>query len=300
MTIAMILCAGLGTRLRPITDELPKPLVWVGDRPLLAHIAERLARGGVRRAVLNTHHLADRFDARILGALPLDASIVHEPKILGTAGGVAGAAAALGPGDVLVWNGDILAEVDVAALGAAHVKAAGAGALATLAVAWRHPTEARVGEGTAGIGADGSVVRLRGERFGEEVRGADFVGVQIVGERARARLPAEGCLVGDVYLPAMREGARVASFAIDGGFSDLGTATTYLEENLRWIAAHGSFVGRDVHVEPAVSVATSVLGDGVTVRGRGEVRDVVAWPGATFEAPLARAIVLGSGTIVRV
>ncbi len=301
MTTAMILCAGLGTRLRPLTDALPKPLVWLGDRPLLAHILDRLALADVDRVVLNTHHLAERFEARLFAELPFEVTIVHEPRILGTAGGVAAAALALGPGDVLVWNGDILATFDVGSLQRAHARAKAAGAIATLAVSFRHPIEARVGEGTVGLGEDGSVVRLRGETFGREVRGADFVGVQILGEAARARLPGEGCLVGDVVLPALRAGERVAARGVVARFCDLGTIEVYLEENLRWIADHGgSWVGKDVHVEPAVSVTTSVLGDGVTVRGRGEIRDVVAWPGATFEAPLERAVVLPSGAVVRV
>ena len=300
MTTAMILCAGLGTRLRPITDELPKPLVWFGDKPLLFHIIDRLVPAGVDRVVLNTHHLAERFEPRLLRELPVAVTLVHEPKILGTAGGVAAARDVLDPGDVLVWNGDILATFSVTALEGAHARAKAKGAIATLAVAFVDPTEERVGEGTVGLGEDGSVVRLRGETFGREVRGADFVGVQILGELARARLPSEGCLVGDVYLPALRAGERVAASSVVSSFCDLGTPQAYFEENMHWLAAFGSWRGEDVHVDPDVSLASVILGDGVTVRGQGELREVVVWPGATVEAPLARAVVLGSGTIVRV
>ncbi len=154
MTRAMILAAGLGTRLRPLTDELPKPLVWVGDRPMVAHVAEQLAAGGIREAVLNAHHRAGDFSGGALAGLPIAIEIVHEAQILGTAGGVANASRALGEGDVVVWNGDILMELDVRALLAAH---AGAGEGATLAVSPRG-----VGEGTVGVDARGRVVRLRG------------------------------------------------------------------------------------------------------------------------------------------
>src|SRR5277367_6976775 len=105
----MILAAGRGTRLRPLTDELPKPLLPVGDRPAMAHVAARLAAAGIREAVLNTHHLAAEFTPERLAALPLALRVIHEPEILGTAGGLANAAALLGDGDVVVWNGDILA-----------------------------------------------------------------------------------------------------------------------------------------------------------------------------------------------
>src|SRR5262245_51290867 len=103
MTAAMILGAGLGKRLRPLTDELPKPLVPVGDRPIVAHVLERLRAGGIERAVLNTHHLPERFES-VLGALPLPLDLVHEPELYGTAGGVANAAPLLGPGTIVVWN----------------------------------------------------------------------------------------------------------------------------------------------------------------------------------------------------
>src|SRR5688572_24464404 len=94
---AMVLCAGLGTRLRPLTDELPKPLVPVGDRSLLAHIARVLAGAGFERLVINTHHLPELFPAAIR-ELSIEAHLIHEPVILGTAGGVAGARRFLGRG----------------------------------------------------------------------------------------------------------------------------------------------------------------------------------------------------------
>jgi mannose-1-phosphate guanylyltransferase len=298
MTNAMILCAGLGTRLRPLTDELPKPLVWLGDAPLVAHVVERLAQGGVRRVVINTHHLASAFHDGRLAGLPLEVGFVHEPRILGTAGGLAGAAAVVGEGDVLVWNGDILADVDVGGLLEAHRLS---GALATLAVAPRHPDEARVSEGTVGLGADGAVVRLRGERFGVEVRGADFLGVHVVGARLRVDLPAEGCLVGDVYLPALRAGGKLASFAVPGGFRDLGTVDAYLDENRRWLRLthRSAYVGEGATVDTEVEVVGSVVGARASVRGRGVLRDVVVWPGAVACAPLEGAVVMTDGRIVR-
>jgi len=301
MTTAMILCAGLGTRLRPLTDELPKPLVWLGDRPLLAHIAALLAGGGVRRAVLNTHHLAHRFVARLLASLPLEATAVHEEKIAGTAGGIAGAASALGEGDVLVWNGDILTPLNAAALLETHEREAQAGAIATLVVTPRQGDEARPGQGTVGVDKSGAVVRLRGQVFGEEARGADFIGIYVVGAALRARLPREGCMVGDVYIPAMREGRRIATFETNGPFRDLGTIAEYLVENKRWLTNQGkrAWIGSDAVVDANVVVEDSIIGSGATVRGEGVLRGVVVWPGASVTAPLEDAVVLGDGRIAR-
>src|SRR5262249_51640292 len=154
------------------------------------------------RAVVNTHHRAAAFEPFLSGlGLPVD--IVYEPEILGTAGGVANAKDALGDGDVLVYNGDILLEASsrgalLADLLARHAVASAEGALATWAVAPK-----AVGQGTVGMDAQGRIVRLRGRLFGDEARGGDFLGVMTMSAAMRSRLPARGCLVADAALPAL-------------------------------------------------------------------------------------------------
>jgi mannose-1-phosphate guanylyltransferase len=282
---AQILAAGLGTRLRPLTDELPKPLVPVGDRPVLAHIAARLAAASVREVVLNTHHLAGAFTPGILASLPVDLHVVHEPEILGTGGALANAAALLGEGDVLVWNGDILAGVDAGALAAAHRSA---GAAATLVVAPR-----ALGEGTVGITAGGTVARLRGERFGEEVASGDFLGIHVVGAEIRRMLPRRGCVIDAGYRPALRRGMLVATFSFAGPWDDIGTVAAYLAANARWLAERGgeSFVHPSARVAPGVEMKDSIVGAGAVVSGTGVVEGSVLWPGCQAEAPLVRAVV---------
>src|SRR5687767_4016794 len=87
---ALVLAAGLGTRLRPLTDRLPKPAVPVANRPLVSFALEHLGRAGVTRAVLNAHHLADALPPVVAKAAPswLAARVVREPELLGTGGGV--------------------------------------------------------------------------------------------------------------------------------------------------------------------------------------------------------------------
>jgi mannose-1-phosphate guanylyltransferase len=290
----MILAAGLGTRLRPLTDELPKPLVPIGDRPVLAHIAARLAAAGIRQAVLNTHHLATAFSRDQLAALPLRIEVIHEPRILGTAGGVAHAAPYLGDGDAIVWNGDILADLDVQALLEAHRRGS---SLATLAI-----TPRPAGEGTVGLDARGGVVRLRGERFGQEASGGDFLGIQAVSAALVRRLPAVGCLVGDGYLPALRQGARIGAAPFLGAWGDIGTLAAYLGENLRWLqeAERPFHCGGSARVEPGIALVDSVVGEGATVTGSGALRRAVIWPFARAVAPLEGVVVTTSGAVVRV
>jgi len=289
----MVLCAGLGTRLRPLTLELPKPLLPVGDRSLVHHIADRLAAAGMTGLVLNTHYRPEAFARAELETLPLPAVLLHEPEILGTAGGVANAKAALGPGSVLVWNGDILADLDLGELLRAHGES---GADATLAACPRPGNT-----GTIGLDDRGRIVRLRAERYGTEASSADFVGVQVISPALLRRLPARGCLVGDLYQPAIRAGAVVCALPLVSAWSDIGTAASYLEANLSWLRAAklGSYVAPGASVAAEIELREAVLGAGASISGQGLVRRVVLWPGARAQAPLESAIVTTAGITLK-
>ncbi|HET9931888.1 MAG TPA: NTP transferase domain-containing protein [Polyangiaceae bacterium] len=288
----MVLCAGFGTRLRPLTDELPKPLLPYGDRSLLEHAVRSFQAAGFAEVVANVHHLAERFEAALTG-FGGSVALVHEPVLRGTAGGIAGARRALGPSPVLCTIGDVVLERIPTEL----VDAAGFGGL-VLAVAPRV-----AGSGTVGIGAHGEVVRLRGERFGQEVSGGDYIGLCALGDRALTELPEMGCLVGDYALPVLREGGEVRTFAYRGAYvlpgDDLGS---YFASQLAWLAERGlaSFVADEAKVSRGVLVDETLIGARATVTGTGVLRRVVALPGATLEAPLESAIVAPSGRIIRI
>jgi mannose-1-phosphate guanylyltransferase len=279
MIPAMVLAAGLGTRLRPLTEHRAKPLVPIGDRPALDHVVEPLRAAGLGPIVINAHHLAGEIAA--YGAAR-GLAVSEERELLGTAGGVAAAAALLGPGDVLVWNGDILARIEVARLLQAR------GGEATLVVLPR-PS----GEGNVGVDAGGRVVRLRRETVAPgEVRGGDFLGVHVVGAALRATLPARGCLVGDVYLPAMRAGARLTIFDTREPFVDVGTLGAYFEANWAWLRERGasSFVDGSARVSERVTLASTIAGARSVITGEGRVERCVVWPDATLEAPASDVI----------
>lgn len=281
----MILAAGLGTRLRPLTDELPKPLVPVGDRSVLAHAAAALARAGIRRVVINTHHLASAFDRDVLAhELDMEVALSFEAKVRGTAGGVEGASDLLPEGELLVHNGDIVSDVDPTVLVAAHRAHA---PLATLAVLGGQAP----GQGRVGLDAHGFIVRLRDARIGEEVEGADFTGAQLLSAEARALLPEHGCLVGDVYIPALLRGARLCAARAASWFSDVGTVGDYLAANRAWLAGRTYHAAPDAEVAPRVALLDTVVGGGAKVQGAGELCGCVVWPGATATAPLADAVI---------
>jgi mannose-1-phosphate guanylyltransferase len=283
---AMVLCAGLGTRLRPLTDELPKPLVPVGNRSILSHALSALGRAGLRRAVINTHHLPQAF-ASALASFELEVDVVHESEIRGTAGGVAGARALLGRAPVILWNGDILAEPPLDALLAWREDGL------CLAVATRP-----AGTGSVGISADGSLARLRGERFGDEACGGDYVGVAALGARCLATLPDHGCLIGDWALPELRRGGRIATVAHSGGWTDAGDIAAYVAANLGWLGPRATWIGERATIDPRVSLCQSLVGDDARVAGHGKLERVIVWPGARVCAPLSDAVVTTSGRVV--
>jgi mannose-1-phosphate guanylyltransferase len=292
MTAAMVLCAGYGTRLRPLTDELAKPLMPVGDRPVLGHVIEMLAGAGVERVVVNTHHRAPDFD-RDVEVLSPNVQVVHESRILGTAGGLSNAANALGAGDVVVWNGDIIAaDLDLTAV-IKNRPLSGAEALWVVA-------PLPLGAGTVGLNVEGDIVRLRGERFGREVSGADFLGIQVMSAELRAKLPQEGCLVTDVALPLLRRAGRIATFSFRGDWDDVGTPEALLRANFRWLDRRGlaAWCAADARLDGEVRLERSLVGAGSAIRGAGIVRESVVFPGAELRAPNERAIAARRATLV--
>jgi mannose-1-phosphate guanylyltransferase len=284
MHAAMVLCAGLGTRLRPLTDWLAKPLVPVGDAPAVSHIVARLRTAGLERLVVNVHHRPA--DLRSWAAAE-GVAMSEETELLGTAGGVERAALLLGDGDVLVWNGDILSDLDPAALLRAHEAASAA---ATLAVVLRN-----AGEGNVGLGEGGRVVRLRQEAFGDEVAGADFVGVHVLGAVLRTKLPERGCLVGDVYIPALRDGAYLAAHVVTTTFIDIGSVAQYAAANRVWLASRcaSSWTSPDAMV--SANVEGSIIGAGAIVEA--DVIRCIVWPGTHVRDRIEDAIVTPNGTV---
>jgi len=288
---AFVLAAGYGTRLRPLTDEIPKPLLPVGDAPLLATTLRALHEGGAAELWVNVHHKHDQI-IQVIDSLPFKVQVSHELEILGTAGALAAVRGRIEPPVVLV-NGDIVTTLPVEGL------LEGRGPALTLAVTGRARGGGDAGSGTVGLGEDGQVVRLRGERFGQEVSGADYMGVACLEAECLDTLPAVGCLIGDWALPWLRQGGRVPTVVSPAPFRDLGDPQSYLEVNLAWLG-NQSHVGPDVAVAPGVVLERSLIGAGARLVGEGLVKESLVLPGALGRAPLHRSIVLPSGLVLSV
>ncbi|MGA0123274.1 MAG: sugar phosphate nucleotidyltransferase [Gaiellales bacterium] len=266
----MIMAAGLGTRLRPLTDHLPKPIAPVGNRPCVAHLLERIARSGCSGAVMNLHHRPEAI-TEVIGdgsrfGVPLEYS--HEPELLGTAGGTRRCLPFLLEDDdqFLVTSGDGLHGIDLAALAAAH---RASGALATITVK-------RVPDVTGfGVVVTGDAGRITAFQEKPDPRDAlsDLVNVGVYcfsGEIAD-EIPASGaCDVGAEIRPRLvAAGADVRAWATDAYWSDIGSLEELVNANLAVAAglvdveAAGELVmGADAGVggvHPGASVSGPVL-----------------------------------------
>jgi mannose-1-phosphate guanylyltransferase len=225
---AMILCAGLGTRLRPFTERWPKPALPLLGQPLFRYHLAVLRAAGVTAVGINTHHLprvmeeTARAECERVG-LPLH--VVHEPVIQGTGGGIRGLRDFLSDGDFLVFNGDILFPVDLRPVVTAH-REFGAVATMVLLPMPEHETYASVD-----LDAGGQVRRIAGRGpGGEGLVPWHFTGVHVLSPRVFDFMRPEGPedINRDVYVRMMEAGLRVQGAPVRAYWSDLGTPARYL------------------------------------------------------------------------
>jgi NDP-sugar pyrophosphorylase family protein len=235
MTRAMLLSAGLGTRLGALSDERPKPMLPVCNLPILRYGIALLVGHGIRDIVINLHHKAEVIEHELGDGTALGARIqyVRETAILGTGGGLKNAAALLDPDGTdepfVSLNGKLIFDVDLHALLAAYARAPGALGMMVVrrvpdALAW----------GAVDVDTSGPVPRVRdilGQ--GEHM----FCGVHVTRPSVVRRLPeGEACMIRQGYLPWLRAGETVAAFeataATAGYFAEHSTPRSYLQSNL--------------------------------------------------------------------
>jgi mannose-1-phosphate guanylyltransferase len=290
-----IMAAGLGTRLKPFTDERPKPLFPAGRRTFLDRNALLLKSMGIARLAVNVHHLGDMITAHIeeRDGWGLDVVVSEEPRILGTGGGARRAAELLGPAPLVIAAGDIAATLDPDALLAAHRSS---GAPVTIALALRGDV-ARYG----GVRIDDSnsvldMAGILGREGGRPLVNASY---HVIEEELLPRLPGPGgCLVRDFYLPLLREEVRVNAHVHEGFWGEGGTPGTLLDLNrelLELESAGGrgdndigalsveapSAVGEDVETGAGVRIGPhAVIGDGCRLGDGCSIRRSILLPGA--------------------
>lgn len=245
----MILAAGRGTRLRPLTDSVPKVLVPVLGVPMLERLRAFLARAGAGALAMNTHHLAEAVRAHLAGpaagngAPPL--RLYHEATLLGTGGALVAAADFWGDAPLLVWNGDILAEVEPARLVAAH---AASGALATVVLQARESDSRLLADATGRVcGIDSARRGVRRVLRAPQgpLQALAFHGISLLSPRLRAALPPGGAFdLVDALLDAIAAGADVRAFDAGAGLFGTTGSPTQLARLEADLQAHPDVLAR--------------------------------------------------------
>jgi NDP-sugar pyrophosphorylase family protein len=269
----LVLTAGLGTRLRPLSTLRAKPALPVAGTPLVVRILRWIAASGARDVLLNLHHRPETVTAVVGDGsdLGLRVRFSWEQPLLGSGGGPRRAFELVEGDDLLLVNGDTLTDVDLAAIWTAH---RASGALVTMALV-PNPHPERYGGVTTSD--DGAVTGFT--RRGSGVPGAHFVGVQCVRREAfaaaRDGVPCES--VSGLYPALMRERpGSVRAWTSGASFDDIGTPATYLATCLALASAEGgSTIEAGATVEPGAHVERSVLWPGATVRAGASVVDCV-------------------------
>ncbi len=222
---AFILEAGLGTRLRPLTERLPKPLLPVAGRPIITYAMEHLKGIGVRRFIINTHHLADRyahfFPEGRWGDIPL--VFRHEPILLDTAGGLKNIEDLIAKDDrILVYNGDIVTDLPLAPLLEQHARR---NTEVTLALRSQGPLR------NVCIDSEGFICDIRDLLNQPGVKRCLFAGIYVV-ETSFLRRLTPGKIESIVFplVEAIRENPKTVGGAVidEGRWYDLGTTEEYI------------------------------------------------------------------------
>ena len=302
---AMVLSAGLGTRLRPLTLERAKPAIPVLGKPLIIRLIEKLMEWGCRDFRLNLHHLPRSIE-KIFEVSPWDGlpvSFSHEKSILGTAGGLKANESFFDQGTFLMVNGDILFDFPLAEALAFHRQRQ---ALATLILVRQEPpfrySPVRIDESNRLVDfkGSGSNGRPRPETY-------VFTGVHILDPAVFGYIPSHGFyeINDQVYPTAMREGERVLGFPVAGYWSDLGDPARYLEAQralfLRHTSSHTIHVAPDASADPSSRIGPFVtVGAGCVIEAGCVAENAVLWENVRVKSgSIVRNCVVGSGLIIQ-
>ena len=311
---ALVLAAGLGTRLRPLTDSFPKPLLPVAGLPILGHTLAQLAAAGCEAAAINLHFQGEEIRRRFgdeLAGMPLSYS--EEPVLLGTLGALFPLRDFFaGVDTILLVNGDSLCRWPLRRLLRQHLQNRDEGVVATLVLA-SGADPAWFGGGV-GIDRQGRILsfwpgdRLPGSPGSSEVaRRLVFAGTHALDPVLLARVgPGPADIVRDLYVPLLAEGARISSLVTDGSWHDLGTPRRFLDATLDWARAgwperlwRRSWISPEAAVASGARIRRSAIESGVKVGEKARVEGSVLLPGARVGAgSYLRDVILGAGAAV--
>ena len=266
---AMILAAGYGTRLRPLTNKKPKALMPVVNRPIIARNIEFLKRFGVSEILVNAHHHAQQISDYLAGGRPfgLRVDVRFEPEILGTGGGIKNAEDFWDQGPFVVINSDILTDIDLGPVYEQHRKSK---AIATLVLHDCEPFN------QIQIDGRGAVIDIARARSDERLA---FTGIHIIEPRLLAHIPSNGFSdIIDCYQDLIRSGEFIGAFHAKGHYwHDIGTVSRYVEVNREFLG-QSTVTGQGCQVDSTVRLEEwAVVGPESRLDEGAEIKRSILW-----------------------
>jgi mannose-1-phosphate guanylyltransferase len=297
---AMILAAGLGTRLEPLTNIRPKPLFPVLNRPLLGITIEQLQGMGATGIIVNAHHLAGQVEQFIGGERwGVEIEVRVEPEILGTGGGIKNCADFFRDVPLFaVINADIYHTFDLRPAIHYHTAAEN---LATLVLC----DDPRFNQ--VGIDEQGRIVSIRGREIKKSrlpVRVLTFTGIHFISPRLLDPMPsAEYFDIMGFYIALASRGEAVRGYHVQGGYwRDIGRVEDYWTLH-RDLIAEGSnpIIHPEARIEEGVRMeGICCVGEGTHVRGGAFIRDSIIWNQVAIEqGSMVEGCIVGDRTQVK-
>ena len=301
---AMVLAAGFGNRLQPLTRVLPKPMFPVLGRPLLSHTFDLLKSAKVREAAVNTHHLPDSITNYFEREKPphLKLHFSYEEKILGTAGGIKKMQDFLEDGPFILINGDIITDISLDKVIDFHKKN---NSKLTLVVRQDISPEQY---DPIEICEDGRIVHFVGassKNIPENTTRVMFTGIQVMEPEVFDRIPV-GQFCGtteDIFPQMVQDGIPIYGYIYDGYWKDMGNRESYLQVNadaldekvfLKGIfpnELNGPFiippvlVGHNCYIAENSKIGPhTVIGPNCKIKNGAVVENSVLWEGVTIGA----------------
>ncbi len=285
---AMILAAGFGTRLFPLTIDRTKPAIPFLGKPLVGYVAEYVAKFGFKEVVVNLHHQPESVKKALGDGRDFGVKIhytLEEPNILGTAGALDNARHLLEDDTFLIVNGKIITDIDISAALETHKKT---GALATMVLKENSKRE-RFTE----VFVENKFIRGFGD-FPDKMQNSEtkiqnplmFTGIHILEPRIFDYIPhgVYSDIVPTFYNPAIKNGEKIAAHIAEGSWFELSTIPRYLEISLAMMYGAKVFRGENCLISKSAKVQNSVIWDEVSIGDNAKISNTIIADGVKINA----------------
>lgn len=270
---AFILGAGLGTRLKPLTDSLPKPLVPLYHEPLVNYAMRHCIAAGITEFAINTHHLYEAWEEHYPDGEFSGASIkfFYEKVLLETGGGIKNISPFIGDEPLLIYNGDILTDLDISGLMEAHRRS---GDVATLALFPAGPQRNVAVK-------DGRIIDMRHAR-GIHPGNHQFTGIYCISPEILDLIPPnEKISIVPAFLELIEQGKLGAYISETASWHDLGSRASYFEAH-ELLRSSCRAISEKAMIDPGaeICVESCVIGDRASIGKNAKLKNTIIWPGA--------------------